>query len=334
MTKGKINYVPVPSVRDFNATMKKVIQGDTCAINDALDALYGKVYSTEQARDLIAEFIDLADNKDNATAQNALSCVFEDGLCVKKSKKKASEYRHMAAQNGDDYADSTIAKRYLHSKNKSEAKKGLAMLKKQAEQGNIASLNALGCAYGDGKGVKKNAKKAFACFKAAAKKEELNAIYNMGRAYLKGIGVKKNKKKAEQYFAIAAGRGQQSAIKEINKLGKDNTERTRFLESCKNVAKYITGQDKIVAYIAYVAYQKGESLSVPGLICGDDNDNIMACLLVGMRELQERYDCTEKELWKKIKAGYKLAKSSKMVNEEAEIKNKKAVNASKGSTKK
>lgn len=199
-----------------------------------------------------------ADEYDDADAQNALGCMYLDGLGVAQDMVKATEYLEKSAVQGNMYAQTTLG-RMLESgiggkkdlnkalywyKQAAEQGDDLATenlmrlqgadihymgsyeipgtnvkaadiidkIERKAEQGNFEAQCALAESYlMEGGFVLRDAKKGVELLTKYADEGNPLAQYNLGTFYNSGQFVNQNKKKAFQYFLRAAHQGLVSA---------------------------------------------------------------------------------------------------------------------------
>ena len=96
----------------------------------------------------------------------------------------------------------------------------LALMQKQAEQGDALSQYMLGVAYAIGEGVPKDDVKAAYWVGKAAEQKVAEAQLLLGTYYFKGQGVPKDNAKAVQWFLKAAEQGNIDAQNILDELAK------------------------------------------------------------------------------------------------------------------
>jgi S1-C subfamily serine protease len=83
----------------------------------------------------------------------------------------------------------------------------IALLRRQAEQGNAAAQNDLGIAYESGDGVAQDFAEAVKWFRKSAEQGNATARYNLGAKYANGQGVAKDTREALKWYRAAATLG-------------------------------------------------------------------------------------------------------------------------------
>lgn len=137
--------------------------------------------------------------------------IFEEYLARKqgiKAKDDAEQVRllRMAADKGLANAQFELARVFKHGelklgKNINECIRYLSMA---ANQNHPGALYALGTAYMNGRGVKRNDSKAMRYFELAAEQEVHKAKYYLGKYYAEGRVVTRDMPKAIQYYRESA----------------------------------------------------------------------------------------------------------------------------------
>lgn len=163
-------------------------------------------------------------------AQNRVGVCYHDGIGTDQNIEKAQNWYIKAAKQGNLYAMNNL--RILYS-NQGKTKESLAWARRGAELGQIECQYALGKAYNNGDGLKKDKEQAFYWFKKAAdsnhngacnevgvllhneeenynlafeyfskavKLGSKNATYNLAMMYELGRGVEKDEKKAVELY--------------------------------------------------------------------------------------------------------------------------------------
>lgn len=124
-------------------------------------------------------------NKGDATAQNNLAVMYEDGMGVKQDFKQALYWYQKAANNG------------------------------LAE----AQFNT-GLFYAQGKGTKTDMVQAAKWYQLAAKQGHADAQNNLAARYATGQGVKRNLFQAKYWYGMAARNGHPTAAATLRELNK------------------------------------------------------------------------------------------------------------------
>lgn len=119
----------------------------------------------------------------DATAQNNIAVMYQDGLGVARS-------------------DSEALKWYL----------------KAAQQGEAEAQFMVGLFYAQGRGVAQNYEQATHWYELAAKQGHMDAQNNLAIRYASGMGVKKDIEKAKYWFSQAAAQGHLSAAAELEQI--------------------------------------------------------------------------------------------------------------------
>lgn len=152
----------------------------------------------------------------NASAQNNLAYMYQQGYGVSQDNTKAMEWYLKSAAQGNSGAQFNVGFIYQEMK---EYEKAANWYKKSAQNENMNALNNLGFLYEKGYGVAKNERTAAELYKKSADKGHVRAQFNMGNMYEKGIGVSKNKQTAIKYYMMAAKQKYEPAIERLKKLG-------------------------------------------------------------------------------------------------------------------
>jgi TPR repeat protein len=96
--------------------------------------------------------------------------------------------------------------------------KAFEYFKLAADQGDLASKNAIGDAYCSGHGIRKSYEKAFEYYKLAADQGYSKAQYSLGKCYQLGLGVEESWDEALKYYLLANKQDHPQAKKAISEL--------------------------------------------------------------------------------------------------------------------
>lgn len=151
----------------------------------------------------IEECLPLA-QQGNAEAQYILGLYYSVGKGVKQDKQKSENWYILAAQNGDEEAQSTLA---MQCNIDDCTPEKLKWLRKEAKYGFTVAQEALAFLYMEGKHVEQNYRKAFALYELAAKLSSSRAPYHLAYMYEEGKGVKQDKSKAFAWYSLGSDRG-------------------------------------------------------------------------------------------------------------------------------
>ena len=136
----------------------------------------------------LKEWMPLA-KQGNASAQNNLGVMFQQGNGVRQDYKEALKWYRLAAEKGDAYA----------------------------------GFN-LGDLYENGNGVQQDYQKAVKWFRVAAQQGNVEAQTNLGLMYARGYGVIQSKVIAHMWWNIAAASGYMGAEKNKNIIEETMTQ--------------------------------------------------------------------------------------------------------------
>lgn len=145
--------------------------------NQAIAAVNQKNYT--QAFQLLKPLAD----KGDATAQNNIAVLYEEGLGVAQSDEQALKWYEKAAKKG--LADAQFMTAFY---------------------------------YAEGRGTAQNYQQAFVWYQKAAKQGHADAQNNLAMRYASGTGVKRDLKKAQYWFGQAAKQGNSTAIRSLQEL--------------------------------------------------------------------------------------------------------------------
>ena len=96
-----------------------------------------------------------------------------------------------------------------------DKEKGIALIRRSAEQGYADAQFNLGLAYYRGEGVSQDYTQAVSWYRKAAEQGVAAAQYNLGVCYYKGEGVSQDYVQAVSWWCKAADEGEASALKSI-----------------------------------------------------------------------------------------------------------------------
>lgn len=183
--------------------------------------LYNKAvaFNREKKYSEAAPLFRQAAEKGHADAQNFLGIYYSEGNYVTKNEQEAVKWYKKSADQGNKYAQSNLAYRYLKGEGGVEKskEKALELFQKSAEQGLVSAQYKLGSLYSEYVGTH-NKVKSFEWYKKAADQKHADACYEVGVLYLYGVDnvVEKNEAEAFNYFKISADQG---CIGAFDKLG-------------------------------------------------------------------------------------------------------------------
>ena len=112
----------------------------------------------------------------NTLAQNALGCMYDEGVGILQDYKEAVMWWRLAA-----------------------------------DVGYVGAQNNMGWAYSKGRGVPQNDVEAVRWYRLAAEAGDATAQFNLGAKYASGAGVKHDNRLAYMWFNLAAGQGHEEA---------------------------------------------------------------------------------------------------------------------------
>lgn len=189
------------SLSDINSDILKMVESENLT-----ELIKQEETDYTNNSDIMNVLFELADDHENAEAQNIIGVCFATGKNVSISEKDAISYFERAAEQGHSGAARNLAILLENSKDGDKSK--IAELYKQAaDNGDKYALNNLGVCYMSGDGVKKNQKEAIRCFEKAAKTGDDYAIVNLADCYYVGNGIKRDPAKAFRLYLQAADKG-------------------------------------------------------------------------------------------------------------------------------
>ena len=150
----------------------------------------------------------LADNENNAAAQNNLGYMFMKPYGVQQNYNEAVKYFHKSAKQGNKYAQRNIAVMYEFGHGVTiDYMEAVKWYRKSAEQGHAIAQWNLGSMYYNGKGVSKDYVEAIKWYMKSANQGDASAQAFLGHMYQEGYGVSKNDVEAIKWFRKSAEQG-------------------------------------------------------------------------------------------------------------------------------
>ena len=140
------------------------------------------------------------------------------------------------AESGDARAMEAVGCMYLDGNGiKQDHTKAFEWFEKAVKKGNLDAYNDLGFMYTEGLSVKKNAVKAFECYFKAAHNNNYMAQATLAALYYGGIGVSKSPKDALKWFLIASGNpASDGEVRESSKTKSLELEKTLTKKQVEN----------------------------------------------------------------------------------------------------
>ncbi len=149
----------------------------------------------------------------NASAQNNLGVMYDNGLGVAQDYKQASVWYRKAAEQGNASAQNNLGVMYVNGHGVAQDyKQASVWYRKAAEQGNASAQNNLGVMYDNGLGVARDYKQAVSWYRKAAEQGNATAQNNLGVMYEQGRGVERDNKEAVTWYRTAAEQGNANAL--------------------------------------------------------------------------------------------------------------------------
>lgn len=177
------------------------------------------------------EYMEKAAKYNFNLAERSLGLKYEEGIGVKKDKKKAFELYCKSYEHRCIYSIINLACCYLYEGFgvALDKEKGYELLKEGTEKGAINSISGLAFAYRNGEVNTENTEKAVLCYKkilrefsAAVSVFSVDAAYSLGVIYMSGEGnVAKNLEDAKKYFQMAADWEDEDAKKKLKELNRE-----------------------------------------------------------------------------------------------------------------
>jgi TPR repeat protein len=203
-------------------------------------------------------YLELAQNNDDANAQNTLGTLYISGTGVPQHYGIAVEY-----------------------------------FKKSAEQNNADAIFNLGVLSSQGVGVDKSAKIAFELFSKAADLGHEEAQINQAVLYMKGEGVEPDLKKAFELFSLLADKGNEKAQNYLAKVLIEGTGCEVDLAKSFNLLTQYAQAGNAVAcvnlaamYTHSVGCEKDSEKAVEWLIKASETENVLAQSMLSGRYRQ------------------------------------------------
>ena len=156
-----------------------------------------------------------------ADAMVNLGVMYGNGVGVEVNEQKASQYMEKAAEHGSALAQYNM---FVFLKD-SDFQKGVAWLKKAADQGHATALRDLGMMTVTGQGVEPNPALGIEMEKKAIDYGNTESYYDLGYFYANGVGVEKDIDLASIYFYKSMKAGKAAAknvLQELYKAGAQN----------------------------------------------------------------------------------------------------------------
>ena len=166
----------------------------------------------------IIRYRKLAETGD-ATAQNWLGVMYQNGKGVPQDDAEAVKWYHKAAEQGNSYAQYNLGVMYRNGKGVSQDNaEAVKWFRKAAEQGDVDAQFWLGWMYENGRGVPQDNAEAVKWFRKAAEQGNSYAQYNLGVMYRNGKGVPQDDAEAVKWYRKAAEQGDADAQKKLDQM--------------------------------------------------------------------------------------------------------------------
>ncbi len=257
---GLLKYVKKEYKEAFNAFKLAEEKGDASA-NIMLIKMYLSGVGCEKNEKLAFEHAKKAVAAELPDGYNEMANFYRYGIVVKQDMSKAIELLEIASSNGISEATYDLGLIYLDDIK--DEKKAFQMFQKAHEMGNANAAYMLGLCYDQGLGVAEDLQKAFDYYKLAAdagvppalfnlacfyatgelveKNEELafnlakqaadggfvDAMYVTFRNLVDGFGCEVDYQESHKYLQMAADHGHPTALKIIEKLKQQKSEKNR-----------------------------------------------------------------------------------------------------------
>jgi len=165
------------------------------------------------------------------------------------------------AKKGDSNAQLSLALRYRDGTGvKRDYVESLFWVRKAADSGNPAALDAVGFQYLRGWGVPQNSDVAVGYFRAAARAGNVAGMFNLGECYFSGQGVDQDYTKAIDHWKVTASKGKDYAAFRLAMIyfSGDGAERNVALAEkfCKQAAD--AGLEDAKVLLGEMLYQQGK----------------------------------------------------------------------------
>ena len=182
----------------FRYYMSAAKAGDASA-QDAIGDMYNNGDGVAKNYAKAYEWYMKAANQGHYYAQHSLGVLYYYGNGVKQDYMKAFEWYSKAAEQGYDVAQHNLATLYYYGQGvKKDYLKAFEWFSKAANQGDSEAMNALGDMYRNGYGINVNYTKAFELYQESANQNNEGAYGRLGLMYLYGLGVNQNYTMAEK----------------------------------------------------------------------------------------------------------------------------------------
>jgi len=141
-------------------------------------------------------------------AQYCVGVCFDQGIGITQNHRQAAKWFSVAAAGGYSCAQYWLG-RYLRLGIgiKKDVRRGFQLARRAAESGLAEAQFSVGVCYSQGIGVRKNLRQAIRWYRAAARQGYGPAEFNLGVAYAKGRGVRRDRDEAERWYRAAARHG-------------------------------------------------------------------------------------------------------------------------------
>ncbi|KAF9966900.1 hypothetical protein BGZ73_000810, partial [Actinomortierella ambigua] len=148
----------------------------------------------------------------NASAQNNLGWMYQNGHGVKRDYGQAALWYHLSARQGNALAQFNIGWMYHHGHGIVQSyADAVAWYRKSADQSNASAQEMLGMMYQNGYGVKRDYSQAVLWFRKSAEQGNVSAQFNLGWMYHNGYGVERDYGQASEWLRKAANQGDEDA---------------------------------------------------------------------------------------------------------------------------
>ncbi|MBR2257725.1 MAG: SEL1-like repeat protein [Blautia sp.] len=170
------------------------------------EALYNM--NNEEAYEKAMEWFLLSAKIEQASAQNYIGSMYQNGYGVEKDYTEAVKWYRKAADQGHADAQKNLGNMYYNGygveKDYTEA---VRWYRKGADQGLAGCQKNMGWMYLNGYGVEKNYTEAEKWYRKAAVQGSAIAQSNMGWLYQNGLGIEKDYTEAVKWYRKAAEQG-------------------------------------------------------------------------------------------------------------------------------
>jgi TPR repeat protein len=161
----------------------------------------------------------LAADQGNATAQNNIGWLYDNGWGLKQDYIEAMRWYRLAADQGNASAQNNIGWLYRNGCGvKQDYVEAMRWYRLAADQGNASAQNNIGSLYQNGSGVKQDYAEAMRWFRPAADRGNAFAQNNIGSLYQNGSGVKQDYVEAMRWYRLAADQGNATAQHNVGSL--------------------------------------------------------------------------------------------------------------------